>query len=136
MSAETGAAPIPDQSADPSPVSPLRGFCDHFDRHLAEAGPPALFVLNAKDELRIAPDRTRDAWQRLPAAPGGGVRPPPYQVCHCLLRDRATGWVQYVLATAWELVQDHPRAEVERYPDQASALAALAALGPLPLRRD
>ena len=60
---------------------------------------------------------------------------PPFEVCHCLYRDRATGFVQYVLVTSPALYADHPRADVRRFPDQASASAALAALGRPPLLR-
>lgn len=116
-------------------ISPLLGFCDHFDARLAEAGLPALFVVNGNGELRLADDRTRDAWQRLPQDDGGLAIPPPRAVTHCLFRDRATGWVQYVLATSPALYADHPRADVREYPDQAAALQALAALGAIPLRR-
>ncbi|RME25364.1 MAG: hypothetical protein D6798_09170 [Deltaproteobacteria bacterium] len=112
------------------------GFCDLFDEAQARAGLPALFVVNARGELRLASDKTRDAWQRLPRDAEGWAICPPREVCHCLLRDRATGWVQYVLATAWELVADHPRADVRRYPSQQEALDALAALGPVPVARE
>ncbi len=109
------------------------GFCDLFDEAQAREGLPALFVVNARGELRLASDKTRDAWQRLPRDAQDRAIFPPRQPCHCLLRDRATGWVQYVLATAWELVADHPRADVRRFDSQEAAQAALAALGPVPV---
>lgn len=73
--------------------------------------------------------RTRDCWQRLEGAP-------EYGACHCLFRDRATGFVQYVLVTSPQLCRAHPRADITLYPDQRTALAALAALGNPPIQRD
>ena len=109
-----------------SALSPQLSFRDPFDRALAEEGPPAMFTVNAKGELNLDPFRTRDAWSALRA-------PPTYAVCHCLYRDRATRWVQYILVTSAALCEAHPRADITRYPDQPAALAALAALGRPPL---
>jgi hypothetical protein len=103
-------------------------FRDRFDRLLAEQGPPALFTVDAGGELRVDLVRTRDGWSRLVA---DVVL--PREVCHCLYRDRATGFVQYVLVTAPELYSEHPRADVRRYDSQADALAALAAIGRPPI---
>jgi hypothetical protein len=103
-------------------------FCDRFDEAVAAGGPPALFTVDARGQLRLDPNRTRDAWARAEGAPAPGT-------CHCLFRDRPTGWVQYVLATSPDLVLEHPRADVARYPDEAAALQALAGLGGLPVYR-
>ena len=108
--------------ADPA----LPPFCDAFDAALAEAGVPALFTVDHHGRLRLDADRSRDALARLPGVPAG--EPALY-----LMRDRATGWVQLVLASAPGMVEGHPRADATRYPDARSALAALAALGPLPV---
>ena len=92
-------------------------------------GPGALRVQRAgivlvdpDGELRLSADRTRDALRHAP----GPLEPGP---CHALLRDRATGHVQYVLATSPGLVAGHPRLAATVYPTQSEALTALAALG-------
>lgn len=106
--------------------SPMVPFSDPFDRRVAADGPGALFTIGHKGQLRLALNRTRDQGKR--AGPDRPKTP-----CHCLFRDRATGFVQYVLATTPALCVDHPRAEIARYPDQPTALAALAALGRPPV---
>lgn len=102
--------------------SPIVPFSDPFDRSLASDGPGALFTIGHKGQLRLALNRSRDQGKR--AAADRPKRP-----CHCLFRDRATGFVQYVLATTPALCQAHPRADIQEYPDQQSALHALATLG-------
>jgi len=109
-------------------VSQPLSFRDRFDALLAAQGPPALFTVDAEGQLRLDPFRTRDGWSRL--APDAVV---PLEACHCLYRDRATGFVQYVLATAPALYADHPRADVRRYASEAEASAALAAIGRPPI---
>lgn len=104
----------------------LPPFCDPFDAALARSGPPALFTVDHSGRLRLDPDRTRDGWSRLEAAP---ARQPTV----FLLRDRATGWVQLALATAPELLAAHPRAEAHAFPSVGAALEALRSLGPLPV---
>jgi hypothetical protein len=106
--------------------SPVVPFSDPFDRNLAAHGPGALFTIGHKGQLRLALNRSRDQGKR--AADDRPKRP-----CHCLFRDRATGFVQYVLATTPALCQAHPRADIREYPDQPSALAALASLGRPPV---
>lgn len=102
-------------------------FRDPFDQRLSEQGPPAVFTANAAGELGLDLPRTRDAWSRL------SLPPTEIEACHCLFRDRATGFVQYILVTSPALLREHPRAQVRRYPDPASALQALAALGRPPM---
>ena len=106
-------------------------FGDRFDAQLANDGPPAVFTVNADHELRLHPDRTRDAWQRVDDAVV-----PTVESCHCLYRDRATGWVQYVLVTSPALCAQHPRADIWRYDSPAAALAALSGLGAAPVWRE
>lgn len=101
-------------------------FGDEWDRGLFEDGVIALFVVDPDGELRLSGGRTRDALRHAP-------RPLTHAACHALLRDRATGHVHYVLATAPELVEGHPRLAATVYPSQADALAALAALGTPPV---
>ena len=99
-----------------------------FDRVLAMQGPPAVFTLDHTGRLGVDEARTRESWCRVGEV--GGLEP-----CHCLFTDRATGFVQYVLVTAVALFEAHPRASVVRYESEAAALAALGALGPIPLVR-
>lgn len=106
----------------------LADFGSDFDRRLAQVGPAAHFTQDADGELRLADDRTREAHERV-------AEPHPSQWCHCLYRDRATGFVQYLLVTSPALCADHPRADIARYPSQAEALAALAACGVPPVVR-
>jgi hypothetical protein len=102
-------------------------FGDPFDEQLALQGPPAIFTPTPKGELKLDLFRTRDAWQRT-----NGV--PAHEVCHCLFRDHATGYVQYVLATSPELCAPE-RADVARYPSAAAALEALSTFGRPPVAR-
>ena len=101
-------------------------FTDPFDGTIAAQGPPAVFTIDADGELRLAAMRSRNAWESV-------VAPPGLEACHCLFRDRATGWVQYILVTSPALYLDHPRAEIVRYPSQECALKALLALGTPPV---
>lgn len=113
---------------EPLPATlPAFAFANRFDQSLAERGPPAIFTVDADGELRLSIDRTREV---LEAAPPG---PLPAEWCHCLGRDRATGWVQYLLITSPALLPCVPRSDLRRFPTQDAAAAALAALGPLPL---
>ena len=106
--------------------SPVLPFADPFDRALARTGPPGLFTLDPKGQLRLAATRSRDQTKRATA-------PLHHEPCHCLFRDTATGWVQYILVTSPALCDTHPRAEIRRFSDQPSALSALRSLGTLPV---
>lgn len=106
----------------------LPAFCDPFDAALARSGAPALFTVDAEGRLRLDPDRTRDALSRLSGSPAGAP-------ALALLRDRATGYVQLVLASAPELLRGHPRADARRFETAHEALAALRALGRPPIWR-
>ena len=109
-----------------SPSTQLCGFRDPFDQRLAEEGPPAIFGLDADGELSLDLVRTREAW----AEASGLVEHEP---CHCLIRDNATGWVQYVLITSPSLCRHHPRADIVIMQDQQMALKALSDLGVPPV---
>ena len=100
----------------------------NFDEDMAAHGPPAVFTLDHRDQLGLDVARTREVWTRVGS---GGVHSP----CHCLFEDKETGWHQYVLVTSALLCTDHPRATIHRFEDAAAALAALAAMGPVPIRR-
>lgn len=112
-----------------NPLDPgLPPFCDPFDAALASSGCPAIFTVDADGRLRLDAERSRDALLRCESAPRPGLSP-------CLFRDRATGWVQLVVATSPDLVAAHPRADIRRFESGAQALAALAALPQPPVWR-
>ena len=98
-----------------------------FDEVMAESGPPAVFTMDHGGRLGIDEARTRETWCRV-----GG--PDGREECHCLFRDRATGFVQYVLVTAVNFYEAHPRADTVRYATEEEALSALAKLGPMPIQ--
>jgi len=100
-----------------------------FDEALLEVGPPAVFTIDAKGRLGLDEWRTREHYTRVEGMP-------PREICHCLYRDRATGFVQYVLLTSSALCANHPLQDISRYPDQSSALVVLAALGDPPMSVD
>jgi hypothetical protein len=100
-----------------------------FDRDMLEHGPPAVFTVDAKGRIGLDEWRTREHYSRLELTPS---RAP----VHCVYRDRATGFAQYVLLTSPDLCASHPRQDITVYPDQGSALAAVASLGDPPISRD
>ena len=97
-----------------------------FDEAMLLTGPPAVFTIDSKGCLGLDEWRTREHYGRIEAVPAR-------EVCHCLYRDRATGFVQYVLLTSAELCAEHPRQDITRYPDQGTALSRLAELGDPPI---
>jgi hypothetical protein len=97
-----------------------------FDMALVEAGPPAVFTIDAKGQLGLDEWRTREHYGRIDG-------PLSRALCHCLYRDRATGFVQYVLVSSPQLCAVHPRQDISRYPDQQTALEVLQGLGNPPL---
>lgn len=99
-----------------------------FDEAMAESGSPAVFTLDHNGRLGVDEARTRETWCRV-----GG--PDVREACHCLFTDKATGFVQYVFVTSPAFYRDHPRATTERFDSYSDALAALSALGPLPVRK-
>jgi hypothetical protein len=109
--------------------SPVLPFGDLWDRALALEGPPAIFTLDPRGQLRLNPERTRDHGRRV-ADPG------PAGPHHGLIRDRATGFVLYAFATGAGLLQSSDRDDIRLFDSQPAALAALAALGRPPLRAE
>jgi hypothetical protein len=99
-----------------------------FDEALAVSGPPAVFTLDHQGRLGLDEARSRESWCRV-GDPGELER------CHCLFTDQATGFVQYVLVTSVRLFTEHPRAATQRFSSEEEAMEALAALGPIPVRR-
>ena len=103
-------------------------FCCGFDGTLADQGPAAIFLPDREGLLRFEPDWTRDAWER---APG----PHSHGWAWLLLRDRGTGFVSLVLATAPTLLVSHPRADVRSFGSFEAALEARRAFGTPPVTR-
>jgi hypothetical protein len=98
-----------------------------FDAILMRSGPPAVFSIDGKGRLGLDEMRTREHYNR--------VDPPvPFEPCHCLYRDHATGFVQYLLVTSAALCATHPRADIHRFDDAESAMAVLSELGDPPIR--
>mgnify|MGYP000273884797 CR=1 FL=1 len=108
--------------------TPRADFGSEFDRRLAQQGAGALFTCDADGELRLADDRTRELHDLVP-------EPHTLQWRHCLYRDRATGYVQYILVTSPELCATHPRADIAHYDSQQQAFAVLDSLGVPPVFR-
>lgn len=109
----------------PEATAAPAAFSSEFDALMARAGPPAIFTRTFDGEWRLSADLTRDRYTH--------GEPPPREPGFVLFRDRATGFVSLFYVTGLGLVRDHPRADVRAYPDEASALAALAALGRPPM---
>ncbi len=101
-------------------------FCNAFDEHLATHGPPAVFLPDHEGFYRFDASWTRDAWER---SGGGGA------LCThwVLVRDRATGFIQMVLATGEDLLAVHPRGDVRSFDSEQAAVAARAEFGSPPL---
>lgn len=107
--------------------SPLLPFGDLWDRALALQGPPAIFTIDPRGQLRLNPERTRDhARQVEDAGPAGPV--------HALIRDRASAYVMYAFATGAGLLRSSQRDDILCFSSQEAALRALEALGRPPLR--
>jgi hypothetical protein len=117
----------------PEDLSFPLGYGTSFDRALA-AIVPAIFLLDADGELRLSLDRTREAWDRLKLLRGPEASP-SFAPVHLLLRDRATGWVQYAYVGSIELIQDNPRADILQFPDEHAAISALSQFGRPPIYR-
>jgi hypothetical protein len=91
-------------------------FSSEFDRRVFADGPPAVFTLDVRGELRVDPERTREI--ELLAG-----LPTEKEVAHYVLTDRATGVKMYVLVTHPSLAELQPRAEAKRVPDYDSGAA-------------
>ena len=97
-----------------------------FDESLLQHGPPAVFTVDAKGRLGLDEWRTREHYGRVEGALS-------FSPCHCLYRDHATGFVQYVLVTSPELCASHPHQDITHYSDQESALKVIDGLGNPPI---
>jgi hypothetical protein len=117
----------------PEDLSFPLGYGTSFDRALATTL-PAIFLLDADGELRLSLDRTREAWDRLKLQRGPEVVP-RFAPTHLLLRDRATGWVQYAYVGSIELIQGNSRADTLEFPNEQAAISALTQFGRPPIYR-
>ncbi len=97
-------------------------FCNLFDEALFRQGVPAVFLRDREGRLRFDETWTRDAW---------GLAEGPHEpgTQWMLLRDRGTGYVQFVVATSPSLLRQHPRSDVRRFGSMEEALEALASFG-------
>ena len=101
-------------------------FASVFDAVLFREGPPAMFTLDPRGELRVDPERTREillleptvaelsSWEDAPRSPGTWI-----------LRDRATGLRMLVVVTHAWLATLQPRADVTQVDDYEEARAAV-----------
>jgi hypothetical protein len=94
-------------------------FSSDFDARIFRDGPPAVFMLDGRGELRVDPERTREI-ELLAGLPADK------EVAHYVLTDRATGVKMYVLVTHPSLAELQPRAEARRVADFASGAAEVA----------
>lgn len=90
-------------------------FASAWDRALAASGPPAVFTLDPRGELRVDPERTRECELLV------GV-PDTREPAHFVLTDRATGVRLYLFVTHPAFALCQPRGAVVRH---SSAQAAL-----------
>jgi hypothetical protein len=92
-------------------------FASSFDARLFESGPPALFTLDPRGQLRVDPERTREIY--LLTEPG------PREPGHWVLTDEKTRLRLYLLASHPALAQLQPRGTVEQFSSYEEAISAL-----------
>lgn len=90
-------------------------FASIFDERLFLDGPPAIFTLDPRGQLRVDPERSREIYIMLDP----GAREPGFYV----LTDRATGVKMLLVVTHPVMAERQPRAIARRFPDYASAAA-------------
>jgi hypothetical protein len=104
----------------------MRMFCSSFDEALAHTGPAAIFLPDPDGLWRVAPNWSRDAWNRNPGEHKHGLT-------YILARDLDSGFVQLVLCTSPTLIDAHPRLQIRVFPTEAAARAAREAIGRPPV---
>lgn len=82
-------------------------FASTFDARLYEEGPPAIFTLDPRGQLRVDPERTREIY--LLGDPGAR------EAGHYVLVDGRTGLRLYMLVTHPILAEAQPRGTVTRF---------------------
>ncbi|MBM4367971.1 MAG: hypothetical protein FJ102_17290 [Deltaproteobacteria bacterium] len=90
-------------------------FASVFDERLFHEGPPAIFTLDPRGQLRVDPERSREIYMMLDP----GARAPGFYV----FTDRATGVRMLAVVTHPAMAERQPRALVQRFADYASAAA-------------
>lgn len=101
-------------------------YCSPFDEVLAHVGPPAIFRLDRDGNWRLDVEWTRDCWGRTDDTPSQGT-------VYALVRDIPTGFVQMMLATASDLLENRPGVQVRCFDSYADALTAFNGLGKPPV---
>lgn len=104
-------------------------FGSPFDEALAKSGPAGIFLVDREGLLRFEATWTRDCW-------GRAVGPHSHGWTWLLARDRASGFVQLVLATSPTVLVMHPRLDLRTFADPESARAALAGIGNPPIAEE
>lgn len=103
---------MPDPTAPRFPME----LASPFDEQLLREGPLAFFTLDSQGRVRLDAERTRECWLLTPV-------PAERDIAHFVLTDRATGVRMYALVAHPALATCQPRADAERFPDYASAIA-------------
>lgn len=106
---------MPERGAPPLEPEGAR-FASWWDRRLAAEGPPAIFTLDPRGDLRVDPERTREAELLV------GV-PDRREPAHYVLTDGVTGVRLYLYVTHPLLATCQPRGTVERFPHPRLAIA-------------
>ncbi len=101
-----GAPPLDAQGAP---------FASGWDRALAASGPPTVFTLDPRGELRADPERTRECELLV------GL-PEPREPAHYVLTDTRTGVALYLFVTHPALAECQPRGVVQRYSSARDAI--------------
>lgn len=103
-------------------------FCSTFDEAFAHHGPAAVFLPDREGLLKLAPNWSREAWERAPGPHEFGWR-------WALFHDEGTGFVLLLLVTSPSLLTEHPRGRVELFARREEAEAARSAFGDPPVHR-
>lgn len=90
-------------------------FASAYDEALFLDGPPAIFTLDPRGQLRVDPERTREMY--MVGAPG------PREEGFYVLYDGATGVRVLLVVTHPCMAEWQPRGRVCRFADYASAAA-------------
>jgi hypothetical protein len=85
-------------------------FASPYDALHYAVGPPALFTLDPRGELRVDPERTREMWKLVPPPDDGR----PADGGAWVLTDRATGVKMVVVTNHGPFAEAQPRAEARR----------------------